>query len=101
MIFIKFHPWLNFNSTSLFEIFRAVQGCAYILHIASPWPIVADENTIEIAKNGTLNVLNAAAQCSTIKKIVLTSSTAAINGKIFWKEFNRELIYRIEQLIII
>ncbi|VDK79735.1 unnamed protein product [Litomosoides sigmodontis] len=58
---------------------RAVEGCTYIMHIASPWPIVADERTIEIAKGGTLNVLKAAAQCCTIRKIVLTSSTAAIN----------------------
>lgn len=50
------------------------------MHIASPWPIVADETTIKIAKNGTLNVLKAAAQCCTIRKIILTSSTAAING---------------------
>ncbi|MCP9265256.1 Integrator complex subunit 9-like protein [Dirofilaria immitis] len=58
---------------------RAVEGCTYILHIASPWNIVADESTIRIAKNGTLNVLKAAAKCGTIQKIVLTSSTAAIN----------------------
>uniref|UniRef100_A0A0R3RJD9 Epimerase domain-containing protein n=1 Tax=Elaeophora elaphi TaxID=1147741 RepID=A0A0R3RJD9_9BILA len=57
---------------------RAVEGCTHIMHIASPWPIVADEATIEIAKNGTLNVLKAAAKCSTIQKIVLTSSIAAI-----------------------
>lgn len=53
------------------------------MHIASPWPIVADETIIQIAKNGTLNVLKAAAECRTIQKIVLTSSTAAINGNIF------------------
>ncbi|KAM3727885.1 Phenylacetaldehyde reductase [Dirofilaria immitis] len=58
---------------------RAVEGCTYILHIASPWNIVADESTIRIAKNGTLNVLKAAAKCGTVQKIVLTSSTAAIN----------------------
>uniref|UniRef100_A0AAF5PLM8 NAD-dependent epimerase/dehydratase domain-containing protein n=1 Tax=Wuchereria bancrofti TaxID=6293 RepID=A0AAF5PLM8_WUCBA len=58
---------------------KAIKGCTYIMHIASPWPIVADETTIRIAKNGTLNVLKAATQCSTVQKIVLTSSTAAIN----------------------
>ncbi|VDM16705.1 unnamed protein product [Wuchereria bancrofti] len=61
---------------------KAIEGCTYIMHIASPWPIVADETTIRIAKNGTLNVLKAATQCSTVQKIVLTSSTAAINGNI-------------------
>ncbi|VDM96025.1 unnamed protein product [Onchocerca ochengi] len=62
---------------------RAVDGCTYILHIASPWPIVADEGIIKIARDGTLNVLKAAAKCGTIQKIILTSSTAAINGKYF------------------
>ncbi|CAG9533679.1 unnamed protein product [Cercopithifilaria johnstoni] len=58
---------------------RAVEGCTYIMHIASPWPIVADETIIKTARDGTLNVLKAAARCSTIQKIVLTSSSSAIN----------------------
>uniref|UniRef100_A0A183D7A1 3Beta_HSD domain-containing protein n=1 Tax=Gongylonema pulchrum TaxID=637853 RepID=A0A183D7A1_9BILA len=58
----------------------AVGGWTYILHIASPWPIVADETTIAIATNGTLNVLRAATECRTVRKIVLTSSCAAVNG---------------------
>ncbi|VDM96141.1 unnamed protein product [Thelazia callipaeda] len=58
--------------------FKAVEGCTYILHIASPWPVVADETIIQTAKNGTLNVLKAAAQCPTVQKVVLTSSCTAI-----------------------
>ncbi|CAI4224584.1 unnamed protein product [Auanema sp. JU1783] len=57
----------------------AISGCDYILHVASPWPIVADESVIKTAVEGTLNVLQAAAKCSEIKKIVLTSSCAAVN----------------------
>uniref|UniRef100_A0AC34F2P5 NAD-dependent epimerase/dehydratase domain-containing protein n=1 Tax=Panagrolaimus sp. ES5 TaxID=591445 RepID=A0AC34F2P5_9BILA len=56
-----------------------VDGCTYILHVASPWPIVADEKTISIAVNGTMTVLRAASKCSSVKKVVLTSSCAAIN----------------------
>ncbi|KAI1707375.1 3-beta hydroxysteroid dehydrogenase/isomerase family domain-containing protein [Ditylenchus destructor] len=56
-----------------------IQDCEYILHVASPWPIVADESTIQVAVDGTMNVLKAATQCQSVKKIVLTSSCAAVN----------------------
>ncbi|KAK6739581.1 hypothetical protein RB195_008216 [Necator americanus] len=58
---------------------RVVSGCHYILHIASPFPIVADASCIDIAVNGTLNVLRAASKDSSVKKVVLTSSCAAVN----------------------
>lgn len=57
----------------------AIQGCTYILHVASPWPIVADESTVTTARDGTLNVLKGAASTGTVKKVVVTSSCAAIN----------------------
>ncbi|CAD5224378.1 unnamed protein product [Bursaphelenchus okinawaensis] len=56
-----------------------ILGCSHILHVASPWPIVADESTIKTAVTGTLNVLKAAASDKNIKKVVLTSSCAAVN----------------------
>ncbi|KAH7730561.1 oxidoreductase [Aphelenchoides avenae] len=56
-----------------------IEGCTYILHVASPWPIVADESTIQTAVTGTMNVLRAATECPSVRKIVLTSSCAAIN----------------------
>ncbi|KHJ84037.1 hypothetical protein OESDEN_16254 [Oesophagostomum dentatum] len=59
--------------------FRAVSGCTFILHVASPWPIVADESTIKTAVEGTLCVLRAASMEPSVKKVVLTSSCAAIN----------------------
>ncbi|PAV80723.1 hypothetical protein WR25_03317 [Diploscapter pachys] len=58
---------------------EAISGCTFILHVASPWPIVADKSTITIAVNGTYNVLHAAAACNTVKKVVITSSCSAIN----------------------
>lgn len=63
------------------EKFSIINGCSYILHVASPWPIVATEDTILTAVNGTLTVLKAATACGNVCKIVLTSSCAAVNGK--------------------
>lgn len=58
---------------------KAVEGCTYVLHIASPFPIVSDESTIRTAVDGTLRVLKAAAKEPTVKKVVLTSSCVAIS----------------------
>lgn len=61
--------------------FSAVSGCAYVLHVASPFPIVADESVVNTAVDGTLNVLRACAACESVKKVVLTSSCSAVNGE--------------------
>ena len=60
----------------------AVKGCDYVLHVASPFPLVIpkDENDlIRPAKEGTLRVLRAAAEQG-VKRVVLTSSNAAISA---------------------
>lgn len=62
--------------------FDAVKNCDYVLHTASPFPIVADDSIVKTAVNGTLAVLKACSKEKSIKKVVLTSSCAAINGKI-------------------
>ena len=60
----------------------AVDGCTYILHVASPFPLgePSDENElIKPAVEGTLNVLRAASNMERPpKRIVVTSSFAAI-----------------------
>ncbi|KAK6113343.1 NAD dependent epimerase/dehydratase family protein [Brugia pahangi] len=58
---------------------QATADCTYVLHIASPFPIVTDESVISTAVDGTLRVLRAAALNSSVKKVVVTSSCAAIN----------------------
>ncbi|KAK6731178.1 hypothetical protein RB195_007563 [Necator americanus] len=58
---------------------KAVEGCTFILHVASPWPIIADENTIKTAVDGTLHVLRSASLEPSVKKVVMTSSCSAIN----------------------
>ncbi|WP_299429311.1 aldehyde reductase [uncultured Meiothermus sp.] len=62
---------------------RAAQGCAYVLHLASPFPLTIpqDENELIVpAREGTLRVLRVAKQAG-VERVVLTSSIAAImNG---------------------
>ena len=59
---------------------EAIAGCDYVLHVASPFPSTApgDENElIAPARNGALRVLRAARGAG-VKRVVLTSSFAAI-----------------------
>jgi dihydroflavonol-4-reductase len=61
----------------------AVAGCGYVLHVASPFPLSDpdDENDlIRPAVQGTLRVLRASADSGTVKRVVLTSSVAAVVG---------------------
>ena len=63
----------------------AMDGCTYVLHVASPFIIAAPKDENEIispAVDGTLRVLSAA-KAAGIKRVVLTSSTVAIiSGKL-------------------
>uniref|UniRef100_A0A914EDB4 NAD-dependent epimerase/dehydratase domain-containing protein n=1 Tax=Acrobeloides nanus TaxID=290746 RepID=A0A914EDB4_9BILA len=61
------------------ERLDAVANCDYVLHVASPFPVVADDSVVKIAVDGTLNVLKACAKASSVKKVVLTSSCASVN----------------------
>lgn len=59
---------------------EAVAGCDYVLHVASPFPIELPQDESDLivpARQGTLRVLRAAAG-SGVKRVVLTSSVAAI-----------------------
>ncbi|NQX84921.1 MAG: NAD-dependent epimerase/dehydratase family protein [Flavobacteriaceae bacterium] len=61
---------------------KAMEGCDYVLHVASPFVIAEpkDENEmIKPAVEGTLRALKAAKKAG-IKKVVLTSSTVAMAG---------------------
>ena len=60
----------------------AVRDCAYVLHVASPFPNFVPDNEDELikpAKEGTLRVLRAAADAG-VRRVVLTSSLAAVSG---------------------
>jgi nucleoside-diphosphate-sugar epimerase len=58
----------------------AVAGCEYVLHVASPFPDSVPKHEDELiipAREGTLRVLRAARDAD-VKRVVLTSSFAAI-----------------------
>lgn len=59
---------------------EATAGCDYVLHVASPFPPSVPKNEDELivpAREGTLRVLRAARDAR-VKRVVLTSSFAAI-----------------------
>lgn len=67
----------------------AMEGCEYVLHVASPFPMIEpeDENELIIpAREGTLRVLKAA-QKNNIKRVVMTSSFAAVGYSISREDY--------------
>lgn len=61
---------------------EALDGCQYVLHVASPYPVEQpkDENELIIpARDGTLRVLRTAHDAQ-VKRVVLVSSLAAVMG---------------------
>lgn len=59
---------------------EAAEGCAYVLHVASPLPEKQPANADDLivpARDGTLRVLRAARDAQ-VRRVVLTSSFAAI-----------------------
>ena len=64
---------------------NAVSGCSYVLHVASPLPRKSPKNPDAIVRpavDGALNVLKACSESGTVKRVVLTSSIAAVAGGI-------------------
>ncbi|XP_038901183.1 phenylacetaldehyde reductase-like [Benincasa hispida] len=60
----------------------AIEGCQGVFHTASPFFHTASDpqgELIEPALKGTLNVLNSVAKASSVKRVVLTSSMAAVS----------------------
>lgn len=74
---------LSFAEASLQDIEvwkKLMDSVDYVQHIASPFPKIMpkDENELIIpARNGNINILRAAADCK-VKRVVITSSGAAI-----------------------
>jgi nucleoside-diphosphate-sugar epimerase len=61
---------------------EAVEGCDYVLHVASPFPPSQPKDPDELivpAREGTLRVLRAALDAG-VKRVVVTSSIAAVRN---------------------
>ena len=59
----------------------AIKDCTYVIHVASPFPMTPpknDEDVIKPAVEGTLNVLRACRVTQSVRRVVITSSMAAI-----------------------
>lgn len=63
---------------------EAMEGCEYVIHMASPFFVagVKDpmQQLIKPAKEGTQNVLDTATRMPSVRRVVVTSSVAAIMG---------------------
>lgn len=60
---------------------EAMEGCELVYHTASPFTLDVNDpvkDLIEPAEKGTANVLNTAKELSSVKRVVVTSSCAAI-----------------------
>jgi dihydroflavonol-4-reductase len=61
---------------------EAVEGCDYVLHVASPFPPTQPKDPDELivpARDGTLRVLRASLEAG-VRRVVLTSSAAAVRN---------------------
>jgi dihydroflavonol-4-reductase len=70
---------------------EAVAGCAYVLHVASPFPEAQPKDPDELivpARDGTLRVLRASLDAG-VQRIVVTSSVAAVRNS--GERIDREL----------
>jgi len=59
----------------------AVKGCEYVMHVASPYVMNAKDpqkELVEPALKGTITVLESCTKSKTVKRVILTSSVAAI-----------------------
>jgi len=62
----------------------AIAGCDYVIHVASPYLLETknpQQEMVDPAVNGTLDVLRACARTPSVKRVVLTSSLAAITDE--------------------
>jgi dihydroflavonol-4-reductase len=61
---------------------QVIEGCDYVLHVASPLPVSQPKNPDELivpAREGTVRVVGRALDAG-VERVVLTSSVAAIRG---------------------
>ncbi|KAL6060484.1 Tetraketide alpha-pyrone reductase [Balamuthia mandrillaris] len=60
---------------------KCFEGCKYVMHTASPFQLQVEDpqrDLVDPALKGTLNVLRCVKQAKTVRRVVLTSSCAAV-----------------------
>ncbi|KAE8213094.1 hypothetical protein CF327_g3338 [Tilletia walkeri] len=73
--------FVEVTDTASSELTQALEGATYVLHTASPYQIeISDprKELLEPAVKGTTNLLEYAAKTPSIKRVVITSSFAAV-----------------------
>lgn len=63
-----------------------IAGCDYVMHTASPFQLTVEDpqrDLVDPALNGTKNVLNASKKAGTVKRVIVTSSCAAVANDTF------------------
>ncbi|KAN0116832.1 NAD(P)-binding protein [Hyaloscypha variabilis] len=67
---------------SKFAFDNILRGASAVIHVASPFTVTPKDNEMDLlrpARDGTLNVLEAAANTSSIRRVIITSTMAAIS----------------------
>jgi len=62
---------------------QAMEGCSVVIHTASPYKLNVkspQQDLVDPARKGTLNVLNTVNEVAAVQRVVLTSSVAAVYG---------------------
>jgi dihydroflavonol-4-reductase len=63
---------------------KAAQGCEFVMHTASPYVLDvkdAQKDLVDPAVNGSVHVLSACSKSGSVKRVILTSSMAAITDE--------------------
>lgn len=74
--------WADLLKEGSFDL--PIAGCETVFHVASPFVLHADDphrDLVMPAVAGTRNVLNACARSSSVRRVVVTSSLAAMTGR--------------------
>ena len=71
----------NLNDPGAFT--EPMAGCEYVMHVASPFVLAVEDpqrDLVDPAVNGTISILESASENPDVKRVIITSSFAAISN---------------------